>query len=177
MVPAAHGVVLEVGFSTGLNLGFYDAARVERILALEPSDEMWSLAARRLALSPIPVDRIATTAERSPLPAASVDSAVVTYTLCTIPDAVAALAAIRRALRPGGRLHFCEHGAAPDAAILRWQNRLDGIWGIVSGGCHLNRPVPRLLEAGGFRPVGLESGYLSAWRLASYTYWGSAEPA
>ncbi len=177
VVPGATGVVLEVGFGSGLNLAFYDATRVERILALEPSAEMWRLAARRVEHSAILVERIAAAAENSPLAPGSADSAVVTFTLCTIPDVAAALAAIRHALRPGGRLYFCEHGAAPDAAVLRWQNRLDGIWGAFSGGCHLNRPIPRLLEAGGFRPVELESGYLPGWRVGSYNYWGSAAPA
>jgi len=120
------------------------------------------------------VEWIAATAESHPLAEASVDSAVSTHTLCTIPDVGAALAAIRRALRPGGRFYFCEHGAAPDAPVLRWQNRLDRLWAHVSGGCHLNRPIPQLLEAAGRRLVELEAAYLPGWRLASYNSWGAA---
>lgn len=176
VVPAARGVVLEIGFGTGLNLGHYDPARVERILAIDPADEMWRLAERRVAASPIPVERLAMRADRIRLAAGSVDSAVVTYSLCTIPDVVAALAAVRDALRPGGRLHFCEHGAAPDPAVLRWQNRLDGIWGIFSGGCHLNRPIPRLIAAAGFHTLEIQAGYLPGWRPGSFNYWGQAEP-
>jgi ubiquinone/menaquinone biosynthesis C-methylase UbiE len=176
VVPAAAGVVLEIGFGTGLNLPWYDATRVERILALDPSDAMWRRAARRVERSPIPVERIAASAEDVPLAPASIDCAVSTYTLCTIPDAGAALAAIRRALRPGGRLLFCEHGAAPDEAVRRWQDRLDRLWGHVSGGCHLNRPIPRLLEAAGFRLAELDEAYLPGWRVASYNFWGVARP-
>lgn len=177
VVPAASGVVLEVGFGSGLNLPYYDADRVERVLALEPSIEMWALAAPAVAASKLPVEWIQAPAERLPLAAASVDSAVVTYTLCTIPEILAALEAIRRVLRPGGTLHFCEHGAAPDAPVRRWQNRLDRIWGCFSGGCHLNREIPALLEAGAFRITELETLYLPGWKPASYNYWGTATPS
>lgn len=176
VVPAAAGIVLEVGFGTGLNLAYYDPKRVERILALDPSDAMWRRAERRVERSPIPVERIAASAEDAPLAPASVDCAVSTYTLCTIPDVAAALAAIRRALRPGGHLLFCEHGAAADAEVRRWQDRLDRAWGHVSGGCHLNRPIPRLLTDAGFRLLELHEAYLPGWRVASYNYWGVARP-
>lgn len=176
VVPAASGVVLEVGFGSGLNLPYYDADRVERVLALEPSSEMWALAAPAVAASAIPVEWLRFPAERLPLEPASVDSVVVTYSLCTIPEIEPALQAIRRTLRPAGSLHFCEHGAAPDAPVRRWQDRLDPIWGFFSGGCHLNREIPALLERGGFRVVALETLYLPGWRPASYNYWGRATP-
>jgi len=176
VVPAAAGVVLEVGFGSGLNLAYYDAGKVERVLAVEPSPEMRRLAAPAVARAPVPVEWIAEPAERLPLAPASVDSAVVTYTLCTIPDLATALAAIRRVLRPGGGLHFCEHGAAPDPSVRRWQDRLDPVWGWFSGGCHLNRPIPALLEREGFRLERLETLYLPGWRPASYNYWGIATP-
>ncbi len=176
MVPVAAGVVLEVGFGSGLNLPYYDVDRVERVLALEPSSEMWALAAPAVAGSRIPVEWIPAAVERMPLESASVDSVVVTYTLCTIPEIQTALEAIRRVLRPGGRLHFCEHGAAPDAAVRRWQDRLDPIWGWFGGGCHLNRPIPSLLEQGGFRVTTLETIYLPGWKPASFNFWGTATP-
>jgi len=176
VVPAAAGVVLEIGFGSGLNLAYYDAARVERVLALEPSAEMRRLAAPAVARAPVPVEWIAEPAERLPLAPASVDSVVVTFTLCTIPDVARALGEIRRALRPGGALHFCEHGAAPDPSVRRWQDRLDPIWGWFSGGCHLNRPVPELLRREGFQLERLETRYLPGWRPASYNYWGAATP-
>jgi ubiquinone/menaquinone biosynthesis C-methylase UbiE len=102
---------------------------------------------------------------------------VMTYTLCTIPDAAAALAQVRRVLRPGGRLLFCEHGAAPDAAVRRWQDRLDGLWGRLAGGCHLNREVATLIASAGFRFDALQSRYLPKTpRFAGYNTWGSALP-
>lgn len=174
VVPAAAGVVLEIGFGSGLNLDFYDGERVERILAVEPSPEMWRLAATRVERSTLPVEPIRESAERLPLPSASVDSVVVTYTLCTIPAVGAALGEMRRVLRPAGQLLFCEHGAADDAALRRWQDRLDPIWGFFAGGCHLNRPIPGLLEEAGFRVVDLSTLYLPGWRLATFNYWGSA---
>jgi SAM-dependent methyltransferase len=176
IVPGASGVVLEIGFGSGLNLPYYDAKRVERVLALEPSDAMWALAAPRVEASPLPVERIPRPAEDPGLAAASVDSAVVTYTLCTIPEVATALAGLRRALRPGAPLLFCEHGAAPDPAVRRWQDRLDPIWGWLSGGCHINREIPRLLEAAGFRLHALETLYLPGWRPASFNVSGSATP-
>lgn len=176
IVPGAEGVVLEIGFGSGLNLPYYDASRVERVLALEPSDEMWALAEPRVDETALTVERLPHTAETLDLPAASVDSAVVTYTLCTIPETRPALEALRRALRPGGRLLFCEHGAAPDAAVRRWQDRLDRVWGWFSGGCHINREVPRLLDEGGFRVEHLETMYLPGWKPASFNFWGAAVP-
>jgi len=177
IVPEAGGVVLELGFGTGLNLSCYDPERVERVLALEPSDAMWALAEPRVAASSLRVERLAESAERLPLGPASIDSAVVTYTLCTIPDVIAALAAVRSALRPGAGLLFCEHGAAPDAGVRRWQDRLDPVWGVFAGGCHINREIPHLIESAGFRFDRLESMYLPGWRPVSWNCWGRATPA
>lgn len=176
IAPRAHGVVLEIGFGSGLNLPFYDASRVEKLYALEPSEGMRRRAAGRLAESPLEVELLDLPGERIPLDSGSVDSALITYTLCTIPDVSAALAEIRRVLRPGGELYFCEHGRAPDPGVARWQDRLNGVWGAIGGGCNLNRDIPGLLRAGGFRLAGLEEMYLPGTpKFAGYNYWGTAK--
>ena len=177
VVSAASGEVLEIGFGSGLNLPFYDPGKVARLRALEPSDEMRSMARRRLENVPFPVEELVASAEEIPLADHSVDTVLVTYTLCTIPDAGRALAEMRRVLRAGGRLLFCEHGAAPDGEVLRWQNRLNPIWKRLSGGCNLNRPIPQLLETHGFRLREMTGEYVPGWRPGSFTYCGSASPS
>jgi SAM-dependent methyltransferase len=117
-------------------------------------------------------------AEEAPLPDASVDSAVVTFSLCTIPDPRAALSHVRRMLKPEGRLLFVEHGAAPDAGTRRWQNRLNGVWGRLAGGCNLNRPIVALIEGAGFAVEDVERTYLHHTpRVVGYVSWGAARPA
>jgi len=177
VVPQATGRVLEVGFGSGLNLAHYDRTRVEWIWALEPSAPMRALAAPRIAASPLDVRWLDLPGEDLPLPDHSVDSIVVTYTLCTIPDATAALHQMRRVLRPGGKLLFCEHGAAPEAGVRRWQDRLDGVWRLLAGGCHLNRETAPMIVSAGFRLDQVQSGYLPGTpRFAGYNTWGAASP-
>lgn len=127
VVPQASGRVLEIGIGSGLNLPFYDPAKVEKLWGLEPSDEIRRMAEKAAVGAPFPVEFIGLPGEAIPLDDASMDTVVTTYTLCTIPDAVAALREMRRLLKPGGQLLFAEHGRAPDAAVRRWQDRLDGI--------------------------------------------------
>lgn len=174
VVPAAHGSVLEVGFGTGHNLAHYDVQRVRRLWALEPSQESWALARRRVAAAPYPIEHLPVGAEEIPLADAVADTVVVTFSLCTIPDLDLALAEMRRVLRPGGELVFCEHGAAPDAGVRAWQDRLDPMWSRVGGGCHLNRPIAELIERAGFRMQRLETGYVTGLRVASFHSWGAA---
>lgn len=174
VVPDAHGRVLEIGFGTGHNVPYYEGYRVEHLWALEPSRESWALARARVAAAAFPVEYLASGAEEIPLPAAAADTVVVTFSLCTVGDVALALAEIRRVLRPGGELLFCEHGAAPDAGVRRWQDRIDPLWCRVAGGCHLNRPIVALIQRAGFRIERLESGYVSAPRIASYHSWGAA---
>lgn len=178
VVPEAAGVVLEIGIGTGLNLPFYDAQRVERLIGLDPSERSWEIASDRAAEIDFPIEFIGLPGEEIPLQDDSVDCIVMTYSLCTIPDPLAALAGMRRVLRSGGRLLFVEHGRAPDIGVLRWQDRLDRIWGRIAGGCHLNRDIPSLLEAGGFCSYDLQSMYLPGTpRFAGFNFWGSAVAA
>jgi len=176
VVPRAHGRVLEIGIGSGLNLPYYDATKVSKVWGLDPSPEMTQMARRAAASLPFEVEFIGLPGDEIPLEDRSIDTVVVTYTLCTIPDTAAALRQISRVLRPGGELIFCEHGAAPDASVRRWQDRLNPVWTRLGGGCNLNRPIPALIEAGGFRIKELDTMYLPGWRPASFNYWGAAVP-
>ena len=174
VVPLAEGDVLEIGVGSGLNFPFYDTDKVRKVWGLEPSEGMRLLARKKLAGSELNVELIDLPGEEIPLDTNSVDTVVVTYTLCTIPDAQRALRGMRRVLRPGGYLLFCEHGAAPDDGVRRWQERLNPIWRRFSGGCNINRDIPGLLESSGFRVVVDERMYIPGVKALSYNYWGSA---
>jgi ubiquinone/menaquinone biosynthesis C-methylase UbiE len=178
VVPLAEGVVLELGFGSGLNLAHYDARKIKQLYALEPAQGMIARARKAIQAAPYPVEILSETAEAISLPAASVDTVLVTYSLCTIPDAVAALEGARRTLRPGGRLLFCEHGAAPDEGVRRWQKRIEPVWRVIGGGCHLMRDIAGLIRTAGFEIEKLETMYLpKSPRWAGFNYWGSARPA
>ncbi|MGB1580309.1 MAG: class I SAM-dependent methyltransferase [Nevskiales bacterium] len=174
VLPQAHGKVLEVGIGTGLNMAHYDKQKVEKIWGLDPALQMHRLAAKRIAKAGLNVELLGLPAEKIPMDDASFDSIVCTYTLCTIPDPLQALDEMRRVLKPGGKLIFCEHGKAPDAKVARWQQRLNPIWKPLAGGCNLDRPVPKLLEQGGFEVSGLETMYLPGPRPLTFNYWGTA---
>ena len=174
VVPLAAGDVLEIGFGSGLNLPWYDPARVRRIWALEPAPGMRKLAQKNIEASGLEVELIDLPGEEIPLDPDSVDSVVITYTLCTIPDVHAALAGVRRVLRPGGRLFYCEHGRAPDAAVHAWQNRLNPAWRRFAGGCNMNRDIPALLNDAGFEIEEDNRMYVPGIRALSYNFWGSA---
>jgi SAM-dependent methyltransferase len=155
------GDVLEIGFGSGLNVPYYPAA-VTRVDAVEPSDVGWKLAAERLAATSIPVQRSGLDGQSLPFPDASHDAALTTWTLCTIPDVEAALREVRRVLKPGGTLHFVEHGLAPDESVRRWQRRFEPLQKRVFGGCHLTRPVVELITAAGFTITELDVFYEDA---------------
>lgn len=175
VVPLASGVVLEIGIGTGHNLPFYDAGKVTKVIGLDPSEESWKMAGERAASLPFPVEFVGLPGEQIPLEDKSVDSVLVTYALCTIPDPVTALKGMRRVLKPGGKLIFCEHGAAPDADVLKWQNRVNPVWKVLFGGCNLNRRMPDIIAQGGFHIDDLQQMYLpSTPRVAGYNYWGVA---
>lgn len=175
IVPLADGEVLEVGMGGGLNLPFYDPGRVDRVWGLEPSEGMRRLARKNLQRTPIVVEWISLPAGEIPLEDESVDTVLLTFTLCTIPDWREALRQMRRVLKPEGRFLFCEHGAAPEEMVRRWQARLTPCWKKVAGGCHLDRPIPEFIEEGGFRIDRMETGYLSGVpRIAGFIYRGTA---
>lgn len=177
VVPLALGRVLEVGIGTGLNMRHYDKSRVTQIVGLDPALQLHPLARERIAEAGLAVELIGLSAEKIPLPDASFDSIVCTYTLCSIPDPLAALREMRRVLAPAGRLLFCEHGRAPEASVQRWQERLQPLWGPLAGGCHLGRDIPALLQAAGFRLPDLHTRYLPGPRPFTFHYWGAALPA
>ena len=134
------------------------------------------LAGERAAHLDFPVEFIGLPGEEIPLDAQSVDTVLVTYALCTIPDPVTALKGMRRVLKPGGKLIFCEHGLAPDASVQKWQSRINPVWRKIAGGCNINRDIPGLLESAGFAASNMESQYLpSTPKVAGFNYWGSAQ--
>jgi len=176
VIPQAAGRVLEIGIGSGLNIPLYDPNRVEHLWGLDPSAEMWAIARKNAAEHHLDAEFIQSGAESIPLETAAADTVVMTYTMCTIPDVPAALAEIRRVLKPGGHLLFCEHGEAPDDSVRRWQKRLNPVWTRLAGGCNLNRPIVELLEQAGFAAPDLQTMYIPGWRPACFNYWGSAVP-
>jgi SAM-dependent methyltransferase len=165
-----HGRVLEIGFGSGLNLRHLPP-EVTAIGAVEPSDVGWSISQRRRDRTSLPVERIGLDGQAVTAPDASYDAALCTFTLCTVPDPLAALAEVRRVVRPGGTLHLLEHGLSPDPKVARRQRRLDPLQGLVAGGCHLTRDPAALLEQAGLRVESLETGDLPGFRgPAALTY-------
>jgi ubiquinone/menaquinone biosynthesis C-methylase UbiE len=158
-VAKLSGRVLEIGFGSGSNLPFYPDS-VREVLAVEPSERAWSLSERRRAAFAGEVTRVALVAGRLELPDASADAALSTFTLCTVPDVQGCLAELRRVLRPGASLHVLEHGAAPDAGVLRVQHVIEPAWKRMAGGCHLTRDVAAELARAGFRITFCEQHYL-----------------
>lgn len=174
IVPLAEGDVLEIGFGSGLNLPYYDGQKVRKIWGLEPSEGMRRKAQPMVDSSDLAVEFIDLPGESIPLEANSVDTVLVTYSLCTIPDAISALQGMRRVLKPGGSLLFCEHGIAPDEGVRRWQHRLNPTWRRFAGGCNMNRDIPDLIGRGGFEVTTDERMYIPGIRMLCYNYWGRA---
>ena len=176
IVHLAEGDVLEIGFGSGLNLPYYDGNKVRKIFGLEPAAGMRRKAQPNVDASGLDVEFIDLPGEEIPLERGSVDTVLVTFTLCSIEDALTALEGMRRVLKPGGKLLYCEHGAAPDESVRRWQDRLNPGWKRFSGGCNMNREIPSLIESSGFRITADERMYIPGVRILSYNYWGTAKP-
>jgi ubiquinone/menaquinone biosynthesis C-methylase UbiE len=175
-IPRARGEVLEVGIGSGLNLSFY-SSEVQRVYGVDPSIELQRKARQRAADSPTKVEFLSQSAEAPlPLTRASIDTVVVTWTLCSIPNAAQALQEMKRVLKSNGHLIFLEHGRAPDPGVVAWQDRLTPLWKRIGGGCHLNRKIDDLITAAGFQIVELRTGYLPGPRPMTYTYQGFARP-
>lgn len=167
------GEVLEIGFGSGLNVPYY-SAKVTAVHAVDPSATARKLARKRIAACTIPIQFSGLDGQALELPDASVDAVLSTFTLCTIPDLGAALAELRRVLRPGGALHFLEHGRSPEPSVAKWQDRLDPLHGRFAGGCHLNRAVDACLRDAGFAIAALDNYYLKGPKVGTYLYEGRA---
>lgn len=175
VVPRARGRVLEVGMGSAINLPFYNADQVQTVYGLEPSEGMRRKARPNLEKSPVTVEWLDLPGEQIPLDNESIDTVLLTFTLCTIPDWHAALGQMWRVLKPGGELLFLEHGESPDKGTRKWQHRVTPGWKKIAGGCHLNRPIADLIREGGFQIEELENLYLpKAPRIAGYIYKGRA---
>lgn len=160
LVPRASGRVLELGVGMGLNLAFYDPARVSSVSGLDPAPELRAMAEAASRPEGLAVEILPGVAEDLPFAASSFDSVVCTFTLCSVHAPDRSLAEAMRVLKPGGRLFYCEHGLAPEPDVARWQRRIEPVWKRLAGGCHLTRPILPLLERAGFSTSGAECGFL-----------------
>ena len=175
VVPLAEGKVLEVGIGSGLNLPFYDKAKIDEIWGLDPSEQLSEMAKQVAEEESMEVKFISSGAEDIPLPDNYFDCVLVTYTMCTIPEVQRANQEIRRVLKEDGKMIFCEHGEAPDQNIRKWQNRINPFWGKLAGGCNINRKIPSLIQDSGFDIIEMEAMYLpNTPKIAGYNYWGYA---
>jgi ubiquinone/menaquinone biosynthesis C-methylase UbiE len=178
IIPQAHGDVLEIGFGSGHNLPFYEASQITRFHALDPDAGMRKLATERMRDADFDCEVLDLEAEAIPLDTDSVDTLVMTFTLCTIPDVAKALSEMRRVIKPGGNLIFAEHGLAPDARIANWQKRIEPLWKPLGGGCHLTRKPVELINEGGFTVNSVTADYLpKAPKFAGFVSFGTAKPA
>ena len=175
IVPLAEGVVLEIGIGSGQNLPHYNANKVSKIIGVDPDEQIWKHSEKRRAACPIEIERIGLSGEDIPLEKNTVDSVVVTYSLCTIPDPVKALNEMKRILKPGGKILFSEHGKAPDGNVHRWQNRLDPVWKKIAGGCHSGRDIPALFRQANLKFEDLQELYIPGPKVLGYNYWGVAK--
>ncbi|WP_269618894.1 class I SAM-dependent methyltransferase [Zhongshania sp. BJYM1] len=175
VVPLAKGVVLEVGMGSGINLALYNPNNIDFVWGLEPSIGMRQKAQRNLDKSPVEVKWLDLPGEEIPLEDNSVDTVLLTYTLCTIPDWQRALEQMHRVLKPTGKLLFCEHGLAENHSVQNWQNRVTPVWKKLVGGCHLNRPIAESIASCGFTISKLETCYADGVpKIAGYMYYGEA---
>ena len=176
IVPLAEGTVLDVGIGSGLNIPYYNKSKIKYLYGLDPSIELLNLAKPLAKKNELEIEFLECGAEAIPLPNDSIDTVVITYTLCTIPDTQLSNEEIMRVLKPNGKLLFCEHGLAPDINVVKWQKRINPIWNKIAGGCNLNRDIPELIRSSGFKILDMEEMYLpSTPKFAGYNYWGVAK--
>jgi len=176
IVPLAKGIVLDIGIGSGLNIPFYNKSNIDRLYGLDPSEELLKIAKPLAKKNELKVEFLQCGAEAIPLPDQSIDTVLITYTMCTIPDIKLSNSEIMRVLKPEGQLLFCEHGLAPDKNIAKWQRRINPIWSKIAGGCNLNRDIPKLITSSGFKILNMEEMYLpSTPKFAGYNYWGVAK--
>jgi len=174
VISLASGRVLEIGVGSGLNLPFYNSHATE-IVGLDPHPKLIDMASHQA--SSVPAKILGGSAESIPVDTASIDTVVTTWTLCTIPDVMAALREMRRVLKPRGQLLFVEHGLAPEEGVRRWQHRLTPLWKGIAGGCHLDRPIAELVKNAGFEIAHIETGYMAGPKPMTFVYEGSAHPS
>ena len=175
IVPYAKGEVLEIGIGSGLNLPYYNKSLVKKVYGLDPSEELNEIALKNASEINLDINFIISGAEQIKLPSKSIDTVLITYTLCTIPEFKAALKEIKRVLKDDGIMLFCEHGLAPDKKVSKWQNRINPLWGKLFGGCNINRNIPHIIQESGLNIKKLEQMYLpSTPKVVAYNYWGVA---
>lgn len=175
IIPNASGKVLEIGIGSGLNIPFYNISKIDKIYGLDPSIQLCKKAIKKAKEINMNIDFLFEGAEEIKLKSNSIDTVVITYTLCSIPNPMDALKEIKRVMRSDGNILFCEHGIAPDTKVSKWQNRINPIWGKLFGGCNINRDIPSIISNSGFKVQNLEQMYLpSTPKIVGYNYWGSA---
>jgi ubiquinone/menaquinone biosynthesis C-methylase UbiE len=176
IVPLAEGVVLDIGIGSGLNIPFYNKTKIKQLYGLDPSKELLDIAKSVAKKENLEIEFLECGAESIPLPDKSIDTVLITYTMCTIPDVALSNSEIIRVLKDDGKLLFCEHGLAPDKNIVKWQKRINPLWSKIAGGCNLNRDIPNLITSSGFKISNMEEMYLpSTPKFAGYNYWGVAK--
>ena len=176
IVPLAEGVVLDIGIGSGLNIPFYNKTKIKQLYGLDPSKELLDIAKSVAKKENLEIEFLECGAESIPLPDKSIDTVLITYTMCTIPDVALSNSEIIRVLKDDGKLLFCEHGLAPDKNIAKWQKRINPLWSKIAGGCNLNRDIPNLISSSGFKISNMEEMYLpSTPKFAGYNYWGVAK--
>ena len=175
IVPEASGTILEIGIGSGLNIPYYKKSKINKVIGLEPSEQLCKMAKKTADDNNFSIDFLVNGAEEIELPSDSIDTILLTYTLCSIPEPYRALKEIMRVMKSDGRILFCEHGIAPDEVVQKWQNRINPLWGKLFGGCNINRDIPNILKNGGFKINSLDKMYLpSTPKIVGYNYWGEA---
>ena len=176
LVPYAKGIVLDIGIGSGLNIPFYNKSNINHLYGLDPSPELLETAMKVAKTHELEIEFLECGAESIPLPDDSIDTIVITYTMCTIPDISLSNAEMLRVLKPDGKLLFCEHGLAPDERVAKWQKIINPVWNRIGGGCNLNRDIPKLIESSGLKISEIEEMYLpNTPKFAGYNYWGIAK--